>query len=176
MDSRSLDFSAETLELTGGRGVDIVLNSLNGDYIPQSLATLAEGGRFVEIGKIGVWDARQVAEQRPDVAYYPFDLGEEERRRPGLIAELLAELLARFRKGELPALPHKVFAAGDVVGAFRHMQQAKHQGKVVVSLAEREIEDITPRADATYLITGGLGALGLAAAQWLVARAPETYC
>ncbi len=49
------------MRLTGGAGVDVVLNSLNGDFIEQSFGVLAQGGRFVEIGKIGIWTPEQVA-------------------------------------------------------------------------------------------------------------------
>ena len=183
MNSRTLDFAEQVMQRTGGRGVDVVLNALNGEYIPKSLSVLAKAGRFVEIGKIGIWDASQIAQQRDDVAYFPFDLGEEERRQGGLIAGMLRELLDSFRNAELGPLPHKVFDVTDVIGAFRHMQQAKHLGKVVVSLAAVNLLDnsshLAPREeaqsqrpvvheDAAYLITGGLGALGIHVARWLV--------
>jgi NADPH:quinone reductase-like Zn-dependent oxidoreductase len=61
-------FRRQVLARPRGRGVDVVLNSLNGDFIPKSLAALADGGRFVEIGKIDIWTAEQMAAARPDVA------------------------------------------------------------------------------------------------------------
>ena len=51
MDSRSLDFVRETRERTNGEGVDVVLNSLAGEYIPASLSLLRYRSRFLEIGK-----------------------------------------------------------------------------------------------------------------------------
>ena len=56
MSSRSLDFRDQVRQLTGGRGVDVVLNSLSGEFIPASLSVLSPGGRFVEIGQLGIWD------------------------------------------------------------------------------------------------------------------------
>ena len=53
------------MQATGGEGVDIVLNSLAGDFIPESLRLLRPGGRFVEIGKTGIWDAARVAQAVP---------------------------------------------------------------------------------------------------------------
>jgi 8-amino-7-oxononanoate synthase len=159
------------MEATEGRGVDVVLNSLNGDFIPKSLAVLADGGRFVEIGKIDIWTAPQMATERPDVAYFPFDLGEEEQQRPGLVQSMLDELFVHFESGELAPLPHKVFAIDDVVSAFRHMAQAKHLGKVVVTLADHQQLDTVPvRGEGSYLVTGGLGGLGLQVAAWLADR------
>jgi 8-amino-7-oxononanoate synthase len=165
-DSRSTAFAEEILRDTGGRGVDVVLNSLNQDFIPRSVETLASGGRFVEIGKIGIWTAEQFAAARPDAAYHPFDLGEEERRAPGLIATMLAELAPLFAARRLEPLPHAGYPVAESVAAFRLMQQAKHTGKVVI---EMPCESAVPfaRPDGTYLITGGLGALGLEAAGWL---------
>ena len=51
MDSRSLAFADEVLELTGGAGVDVVVSSLAGDGLKKSLATLGAYGRCVELGR-----------------------------------------------------------------------------------------------------------------------------
>ncbi|NER48931.1 MAG: type I polyketide synthase, partial [Symploca sp. SIO1A3] len=168
MNSRTLDFAQEIRECTGGKGVDIVLNSLNGEYIPQSLEILAPGGRFVEIGKIGIWDKKQVHQKRADVSYFPFDLGEVVQQQPGVMAQLSEELTQLWNQGKLQALPYKVFPSTQITAAFRYMQQAKHIGKVVVSMPEATGEPKSIQPQASYLITGGLGALGLQVAQWLV--------
>lgn len=169
MNSRTLDFSDQVASATDGKGVDVVLNSLNGEFIPKTLATLGKSGRFVEIGKIDIWTDEQMAAERDDVAYFPFDLGEEEQKQPGLIQSMLDELYERFDAGELSPLPHKVFAVDDVTSAFRHMAQGKHLGKVVISLADHQQVDAVPvREQASYLITGGVGGLGLKVADWLI--------
>src|SRR5262249_28102885 len=69
MNSRTLDFADQLAESTGGRGVDVVLNSLNKDYIPAGLRCVATGGRFVELGKVGAWTPDRVREERPDITY-----------------------------------------------------------------------------------------------------------
>ncbi|MCI0546229.1 MAG: SDR family NAD(P)-dependent oxidoreductase [Candidatus Rokubacteria bacterium] len=174
MHSRTLDFADEVMARTGGRGVDVVLNSLNGDFIPKSLAALAPRGRFVEIGKLGVWDAARVSELRPDVSYFQFDLGDVARQTPGVIAEMLAALLRDIGLGHLRPLPHTVFPIEEVAHAFRHMAQARHVGKIVIAQPEataaRGSSGPVVRGDASYLVTGGLGALGIEVARWLVAR------
>jgi myxalamid-type polyketide synthase MxaB len=68
MNSRTLDFADEILRLTGGEGVDVVLNSLSGQAAEKSLAVLRHGGRFVELGKLGIWEPRQVRQRWPDVS------------------------------------------------------------------------------------------------------------
>jgi myxalamid-type polyketide synthase MxaB len=168
MDSRSLDFANEVLKITGGEGVDIVLNSLSGDYIPKGLSSLANEGRFLEIGKIGIWDQAQVAEFRNDVSYFTIALDDLSYQNPSLIKEMFSELMEQFNAGRLKPLHHQVFPIQEVVNAFRFMAQAKHIGKVIITqdqpIAEKEI---AIKADASYLITGGFGALGLMTAKWL---------
>ncbi len=174
MSSRDLDFAAEIKALTGGRGVDIVLNSLTGEFIPSSLEVLAEGGRFVELGKIGIWEENRVHELRPDAAYFNFDLATISHQSPALIASLFGKLAEGFENRSLEPLPHRVFPISDVAAAFRFMAQARHLGKVVLCHSERQ-EAGSPQApmlrgDGGYLITGGLGALGLRLAEWMVAE------
>ncbi|AOY83395.1 type I polyketide synthase [Moorena producens JHB] len=168
MNSRTLDFASEIMHLTQGGGVDIVFNSLNGEFIDKSFAVLATQGRFVEIGKIGIWTPEQVKQKRPDVDYFPFDIGEVMTQQPNLIAKISEELTQQWNQGKLQALPYKVFPSTEVAAAFRYMQQAKHIGKVVVAMPEASCEQKSIQAEASYLITGGLGALGLEVAQWMV--------
>lgn len=180
--SRTLDFADQIPALTDN-GVDVVLNSLNGDFIPKTLSVLGNKGRFVEIGKIGIWNPEQVAKVRPDVSYLPFDLLDLSLDTPALITTLLRQVIERFEDGRLVPLPHKIFPIEQGIDAFRHMAQAKHIGKVVISMGALQRETDKPdntakesisslsrgsiKAEATYLITGGLGALGLQVAQWL---------
>ncbi|PSR19687.1 beta-ketoacyl synthase [filamentous cyanobacterium CCP3] len=181
--SRTLDFAEQVSALTQGGGVDVVLNSLNGDFIPASLSALGQGGRFVEIGKLGIWSAEQVAEAYPNVTYLPFDLLDISLATPEVINTLLLQVMKRFEQGQYAPLPHKIFPIQQGVEAFRYMAQAKHIGKVVISLPAPQPETngqagngrstttlmtTAPiSAQATYLVTGGLGALGLQVAQWL---------
>ena len=164
MNSRTLDFAEEVMQLTDGKGVDLILNSLNGDFISKNLDILTSKGRFVEIGKVGIWDKAQVTEKRADISYFPFDLLEVSDRDPELIATLFAELKQQFVERILQPLPHKIFPIQQADDAFRYMAQAKHIGKVVISMpASNQIV----KPDGSYLITGGFGALGLQVANWL---------
>lgn len=169
MDSRSLDFAAEIQALTGRRGVDIVLNSLADDFISKSVEVLAENGRFLEIGKRGIWTREQFARVRPQAEYYAIDLLEEFSKDAEFIPSMFAELLPAFENGSLKPLPARVFPIKDAVDAFRYMAQAKHTGKIVF---EHQLQPVRAyvREEATYLITGGLGGLGLEVARWLVSR------
>ncbi len=165
MDSRSLDFADQLMSVTGGRGVDIVLNSLAGDSIPKSLAVLTPNGRFLELGKSGTWDDARVVEFRSDISYFLVALNEMTTAVPELIASLLRELIQAFESKALEPLPVQVFTTDHVVDAFRTLEHASHIGKIAVVQRSRDIE-----STRTYLITGGLSGLGLLVAQWMVDR------
>lgn len=168
MDSRSLEFAEETLRVTEGEGVDIVLNSLAAEFIERSLSVVKPGGVFVEIGKTNIWSERQVAEKTNGrVRYFAYDLMRHAAEDPDAVASALRELAGLFRRGELRPLPRTVFPIEEVVSAFRFMQQARHIGKIVLRMGSGQ-EEVPFHPDASYLITGGLGGLGLEVARWMV--------
>ena len=164
MNSRTLDFADEIDRITQGEGVNIVLNSLAGEFIPKSLASMGPNGRFVEIGKTGIWNQEEASAVVPGLEYSVLYLGEVCEANPKLIKAMFNRLVDQLEAGVLQPLPVQTFPINEVAEAFRFMAQARHIGKVVVTnFTATEI-----RPDATYLITGGLGGLGLATARWLV--------
>ncbi|WAN69941.1 SDR family NAD(P)-dependent oxidoreductase [Moorena producens JHB] len=174
MNSRTYEFADQVMEITQGQGVDIVLNSLtSGEFISKSMSVVTQSGRFVEIAKRGVWDSSKVAALRPDVSYFVVDLVKESQEQPELINSMLQGLKEEFGDGLLQPPPVKVFPIEKVIDAFRYMQQAKHIGKIVVTqtqLADATQKPLSFRNDASYLITGGLGGLGLLVASWMVSK------
>ncbi|MGF7179797.1 SDR family NAD(P)-dependent oxidoreductase [Tunturiibacter psychrotolerans] len=178
MDSRSLDFASEIERATAGEGVDLVLNSLAGEFIEKSFSVLAVNGRFLEIGMTGIWDQDRVSQLSRNISYYPINLAATFREDPQLIQGLMAELMKDFENGLLKPLPVTVFPMEQVTDTFRYMAQAKHIGKIVlthhaapyvrrkVDTGARKTNTFDP--DASYMITGGLAGLGLLTAEWLV--------
>ncbi|MEV6710433.1 SDR family NAD(P)-dependent oxidoreductase [Lentzea sp. NPDC051208] len=157
--SRDLDFEDVFAAATVGRGVDVVLNALSGEFVDASLRLVTPGGHFVEMGKTDVRDAAELEERYRHVTYRAFDLIDA---GPDRIAEIWAELDELFARGELTPLPVKSWNVFQAQEAFRFISQARHVGKVVLTL---------PRPmdrDGTVLVTGGTGALGSAVARHLV--------
>ncbi len=163
--SRTLDFADEIMLRTQAQGVNIILNSLADEFISKSFGILADHGYFLEIGKRDTWDQTKVAEINSTLSYHRYDLGTEILNNMPMIRTMLLELLEDFATGALQPLPVRTFPLPSVRDAFRFMAQAKHIGKIVVTQS-----DDAPliRSDGTYLITGGLGSLGLVSARWLV--------
>ncbi|MFC5165695.1 SDR family NAD(P)-dependent oxidoreductase, partial [Nonomuraea angiospora] len=142
----------------GGAGMDVVLNSLAGPFTDASLDLLAEGGRFIEMGKTDRRDPAQVAETHPQVRYRSFDLMDAGYDR---IGQMLAEQLDLFANQELAALPVRCWPVQQARQAFRHMAQARHTGKIILTMPR----SLDP--DGTVLITGGTGGLGAILARHL---------
>ncbi|MBN1122610.1 MAG: acyltransferase domain-containing protein, partial [Anaerolineae bacterium] len=160
MNSRTLDFGQQIVEATGGQGVDVALNSLTGDFIGASLDALGENGRFIEMGKIGILSDEEMQSRRPDVGYAVFDLLEMAESDPDSIRAMFDAVRGMIEAGEIEPLPHHPFPIHQAVDAFRFMAQAKHTGKVVITLQEagdtrQELPLLTISHDAAYLITGG---------------------
>jgi len=173
--SRDLFFADGILRDTAGAGVNSILNSLTGPgFVETSLAALAREGRFIEISKRNAWTASQVHQARPDAVYYTVDLAEVRQNDPDLIKHIFSVVLPGFETGRLKPLPATVFDLEAAPAAFRHMQQAKHIGKIVLLQPAWGPVDrsrrVAFRPEASYLITGGLGGLGLLVAGWMVER------
>ncbi len=162
MNSRTLEFADEIMQRTQGEGVDIVLNSLSGEFILKSLSVLKNKGRFIEIGKSGL-NSQKVIQVKPDASYFQVDLFQECYKQPDLIQSMLHHIMQQFKAKKLYSLPQKVFPLTQSKAAFREMQQAKHIGKIIIS-------NSPIRSDGTYLITGAFGDLGLLLADWLVKK------
>ncbi|MFE2729161.1 SDR family NAD(P)-dependent oxidoreductase, partial [Kitasatospora sp. NPDC059327] len=157
--SRSLDFEHRVREATGGRGVDVVLNSLANEFVDASLRLVTDGGRFVEMGKTDIRDAAEVTAAHPGTSYLWFDLIEAGYDR---IGRMTAELMPLFASGALRPVPARTWDVRRATDAFRFMSQARHIGKVVLTMPAG------PDPDGTVLITGGTGALGALVARHLV--------
>ena len=167
MNSRTVDFAREVLDQTDGRGVDMVLNSLTGEFIAASFSVVAPGGRFIEIGKRDIWTDKQVENLGRNIAYYVVDLGKVAIDTPEVLGELLRDTVSAVERGELKPLPLEIFSFRDAASAYRHMAQALHIGKIVLRQSTCGAR-ISSRA--SYLIAGGFGGLGLRLARWLVER------
>ncbi|MCE9519801.1 MAG: SDR family NAD(P)-dependent oxidoreductase, partial [Verrucomicrobia bacterium] len=178
IDSRKGDFAESVMELTNGKGVDVVLNALAAEAIPMGLSCLAESGRFIEIGKrdiyqnsrIPLWSLRRNSSFHV-IAMDAVFAGDEEQTRA-----LMAEITGLVEKGALTPLPFRSFPASRIDAAFRLMAGGKHTGKVVVGFADAFVSRIgepplppfAVKPDGAYLITGGLGGFGRVLSEWLV--------
>ncbi|AGP52764.1 polyketide synthase [Streptomyces rapamycinicus NRRL 5491] len=158
--SRDLAFEEVFREATGGRGVDVVLNSLAGPFVDASLRLLREGGRLLEMGKTDIRDPELIAVEHSGVTYHAYDLIAD--AGPDRIGEMLGELGELFGSGVLEPPPVRAWPLSRAREALRCLSQARHTGKLVLDVPA----PVDP--DGTVLITGGTGTLGALVAEHLV--------
>ncbi len=159
--SRTLDFKQRFLTETDGEGMDVVLDSLAGDFVDASLELLPNGGRFMEMGKTDIRDAEEVGQSHPGVAYRAFDLNDVSPER---IQAMLVALIELFDAEVLKPLPLTAWDARLAADAYRFMSQARHTGKNILTVPT----PIDPKG--TILIIGGTGTLGSLLARHLVSE------
>ncbi|OBI53997.1 polyketide synthase [Mycobacterium kyorinense] len=159
-DSRSLEFEDKFRAATDGRGVDVVLDSLSGDFVDASLRLVAAGGIFLEMGKTDMRDPAVVADSHPGVRYRAFDLFEA---GPDHIRRILTDLAAMFADKALRPLPVTTFDIRRAPAALRYLSQARHVGKVVMTMPDAWTA-------GTVMITGATGMAGSALARHVVTR------
>lgn len=176
-DSRSLEFYNHVMEVTDGRGVDIVLNSLTGRFIAQSLKCLAPFGRFVELGKSDIYRNNKLGLERfgENISYFAVDVDRLAAQKPELHQQIMTDVVAMFDRGEL--VPHDIteFPISKLPDALRFMSRAAYTGKIVMNMQDDRVHTLPPRVaafrpDRSYLISGGAGGFGLEIARWMVDR------
>ena len=170
-DSRSTDFADQIRADTDGYGVDIVLNSLTGPAQRAGLELLAVGGRFVEIGKRDVYGNTRLGllPFHRNLTFYYLDLALMSVTHPQRVGRLLTTVFGLVADGTLPAVDYTAYPMADAATAIRVMSAAQHNGKLLLEIprtgrvsVKRPAESVIPfRADGAYIVTGGLGGLGL---------------
>ncbi len=138
MDSRTLEFADEIRAATNGEGVDVILNSLAGEYITTGLDLLRYRGRFVEIGKRDILDDTKIglAPFGNNLSYHAVDLGPMIERRDPALAQLFDSLMLRFSCRDLEPSPTSVYPIQDIAKAMQHMARAEHIGKIVLKVGD----------------------------------------
>ena len=178
-DSRSTDFADEIRRDTDGYGVDVVLNSLTGAAQRAGVELLSFGGRFVEIGKRDIYGDTRLGlfPFRRNLTFYGLDLALMSQTHPQRLQKLLQKVYQLVAAGELPIPASTHYPISDAATAIRVMGGAQHTGKLVIDIprAARSTVVVPPaqvpvfRTDGAYVLTGGLGGLGLFFAEQMAA-------
>lgn len=176
-DSRSLDFYNNVMEVTDGRGVDVVLNSLAGHSALQSIKCLAPFGRFVELCRSDLnrnnkLDLRRLSE---NISYFAVDVDRLATQKPDLHGHIMTEVVNMFDEGRCQPLALTEFPIGRLAEALKFMARSNYQGKIIVNMQDEQVKTLPPRtmvfrADRSYLISGGASGFGLKVAEWMASR------
>lgn len=187
LSSRDLSFVKGVKRLTGGKGVDVILNSLSGEFLRQTWHCIAPFGTFIEIGIKDILDNTEL-DMRPflkGASYKFFNLNQLEIERPDILGKVMTGTFDfQRRKITRPITPVKIYPISDIENAFRLMQAGKHLGKVAISFADtasvpvirRGAESFQLDSNAAYLIVGGFGGLGRSISNLLVDQGARKLC
>ncbi|OBA61484.1 type I polyketide synthase [Nocardia sp. 852002-20019_SCH5090214] len=178
LSSRSIGFVDEVLRLTGGAGADVVYSSAPGEILQQNFRVAGEFGRIVDIGKADIYGSGTI-DLRPfdrNLSFFAVDIDRILARRPEQVRRAARRVVQALHAGEYTPLPNTVFGLDELSAAFETVARSAQIGRVALDLRAdhpqvrhlpREV-DIDPAA--SYLVTGGFGAFGLATARQLVRR------
>lgn len=181
LSSQTSDFRDRILALTGGRGVDVVINSLSGPLLQESWQLIAEFGRFVELGRKDFLENSHLAMKPFDrnVTFSGIDLQKYFTQRPEAVAECFAQLIEGWGTVVRPIRPVNEVPVSNVATALRKLQSGVNVGKQVVTIGQHDrvmAERVSPlggpstrllKTDATYIITGGTGGIGRSLGRWM---------
>ncbi|MGH9255508.1 MAG: NAD(P)H-quinone oxidoreductase [Vicinamibacterales bacterium] len=134
---RTEDFVAVVHECTGGRGVDLILDIIGGDYFPKNMAALATGGRLVQIGLMGksasaTIDLNQVLRRRLTITgstLRPRSVDE----KGSIAAALCREVWPLLERGRVRPIVYRMFPLAEAAAAHRLMESSEHIGKIVLT-------------------------------------------
>lgn len=176
-DSRDIAFHDEIMRDTNGEGVDLVLNSLSGKAIIQSIKCLRPFGRFVEIGKTDIYNDMSLQLKRfgDNLSYFAVDIDRLMAQRPKKAAKLFRNVVELFESKELKPHPYTAFEINNIRDAIDFIAKGKHIGKVVLSMEDQEVTTLPPEEiqfseEKSYLITGGASGFGLELAKWMAQK------
>ncbi len=139
IDYRAGDFVEEVMRITGGRGVQVVLDMVGGDYVPRNLKCLAEDGRHVSIavqgGAMATIPIFDIMRRRLTLT------GSTLRPRDTAFKSLVADELSRtvwphVETGELRPVIDRTYPLAEAAAAHARMESGGHVGKIVLTVAD----------------------------------------
>lgn len=182
--SRNTSFGPAIRAATNGEGVDVVINSLAGDFLRETWDCLGHFGRFIEIGKRDITSNTrlEMAKFNYNATFSSVDLTVVAKERPRLMSKLMDSVMNLMSVGRVtPIAPITVHGIADIESAFRSLQSGKTLGKLIITPKEGEQVKVTTnrnkpllRSDSTYLLIGGTGGLGRSMCKWMVQKGART--
>ncbi|KAH9430658.1 hypothetical protein MCOR02_007994 [Pyricularia oryzae] len=179
--SRDLTFKDGVRRMTAGRGVDMVINSLAGDALRATWELVAPFGAFAEIGLSDIESRSRISmgTLARGVRLEALELNYMRKTDPGRLDDLFSRAMESVLGEKLPrATPITRFPMSRIQEAMRFMQSGKHIGKITVEAVDGDVVDVADAGlsetsfdeNATYVVSGGFGGLGIEIIRWMVAR------
>lgn len=180
-DSRSPEFYDCIMRDTQGVGVDVVLNSLSGPLLTQSLKSLAPGGRFIEIGKKDLYQNKWIGLEllADNSSYAVVDIDRLLVQKPQLMQQCLQDIFvskSKIYSDKCKSVQHPLTIENiaNFASALRTMAQGKHLGKIILEMTRKIM--VAPSMNlqldpkGSYLVAGGTSGFGLVVGKFLAKR------
>ncbi|KAF6793411.1 polyketide synthase [Colletotrichum sojae] len=193
--SRDTSFVDGVKKATGGRGVDVVLNSLSGELLHASWECVAPHGTFVELGKRDTLAGGKLSMAAFDEnrSFVGVEMANLAAQAPEIVGRLLEQCVELYRDGIIATIqPMRKFSGREIEDAFRYLYKGTHIGKVVIGLRDADSAGsmappltlnphLTPtltlslrfKSDASYVLIGGMGGLGGSIARWMTSHGSQ---
>ena len=133
--SRDTSFAPELMAATDGKGVDVIYNSLSGPQLKASWECLARFGRFIEIGKIDLENARrlEMSTFTKMTTFSSIDIIQLSKFKPRFFHHAFKSSIDLLAKGVVkPVAPITTYPISEMEAAMRLMQSGGHMGKIVL--------------------------------------------
>ena len=176
-------WKADVMQLTGGQGVDACINSLKGEAIQFGLDCLKVGGRFVEIGKVDILanNPLPMGALLKDISFLSTQLDILMSTNSARVSRFMDAIAQLAEQRQISPIVDKTYPARDIEPAFRYLMTGQHMGKVMVDFSTDCLPtNIAPSssvfsAHATYMMSGGTGAVGLRMVQWMAEQGARYF-
>lgn len=178
--SRDGEFAARLMEMTAGKGVDVVLNSLAGEFLQRTFNCVAPFGRFVEIGKRDLEQNKQLEMHAftRHVSFSSVDLIALGELKGAVVSRIMNDIMRLIKDEGLRLIqPTTTYPISRIKEAFRMLQAGRHIGKVIVIPGPDDRVNLLPsewslhlHSESTHLVIGGMGGVGRSICEWLVQR------
>jgi len=187
LNSRDASFAVALKRMTGGQGVDVVMNSVAGELLRVTWDCVAPFGTFIELGArdYTINSRLEMYKFARNVTFAAVNLVSLIRERPAVAAEVWRDVMALFRNDVLRGpTPLTTYGMPQLETALRLMQSGKHLGKIVLRHGEEDIVMATSAISAvkplftpsaSYVLVGGMGGLGRAIALWMHSRGARNF-
>lgn len=178
--SRDCTFETMVKQRTNGLGVNYVLNSLAEAKMQATVRCLAENGVFLEVGKFDMLMGNKISLEvfLQGIEFKAVLINTKTMNAKPHVKAFLTEAINKdIQLGIIKPLRTTIFPANDIEKAFRYIATAKHIGKILIQI--RDGDSMLPikakklayfDSDKSYVITGGLGGMGLELADWMILR------
>ncbi|MGG3111556.1 beta-ketoacyl synthase N-terminal-like domain-containing protein [Bacillus velezensis] len=132
------DFETEIMRMTGGRGVDVVINTLAGDAMQKGMNCLAPGGRYIEIAMTALKSAKSVdlSVLHNNQSFHSVDLRKLSLQNPDQVKDYQLELQRLAEEGVIQPVISKIFSFEDIKEAYHCLDDRGNIGKIVISVSE----------------------------------------